>query len=154
MLKKILIVDDESTTLFAYQKLFQEPGVAVITAQTIEEVEALLNDHQFDIVITDLRLSGKKTQGGFDIIRFTKEHHPETKVIIVTAYGSSEVTAKAYELGASYYLEKPVPIRTLRETLQLLGIGRPDTQTTHGGAIDRSDMKQNEGSRDRATLME
>jgi two-component system, NtrC family, response regulator PilR len=122
MLKKILIVDDEPATLFAYQKLFQEPGVAVVTAQTLEEVEALLNDHQFEIVITDLRLSGKKTQGGFDVLRFAKECHPETKVILTTAYGSSEVMKKAYELGVSCYLEKPVPIKTLRETLHRLGI--------------------------------
>ena len=122
MKKKMLIVDDETSTLFAYKRLFESPGVAVETARTIEEGEALLKDYQFEVVITDLRLSGKKTQGGFDVLRLAKECHPETKVILITAYGSSEVMKKAYELGVSCYLEKPVPIKTLRETLHRLGI--------------------------------
>lgn len=132
MVRKILIADDEPAILFAFQKLLQEPGVGVVTAQTLEEAEALLKDHQFDAVITDLRLSGEKPQGGFDVLRSVKANHPETKVILITAYDNSEVIKKAYELGASYYLEKPVPIKTLRETLHRLGIGSTAKQAMNG----------------------
>ena len=128
MEKKLLIVDDEVTTLFAYKRLFETAGVGVETARTLEEGQAFLKDHPVEVIITDLRLSGKRPEGGFDILRFAKNCQPETKVILITAYGSSEVIKKAYELGASYYLEKPVQIKTLREVLLRLGI---DTTAKH-----------------------
>jgi len=128
----MLIVDDEPTTLFAYKRLFESAEVGVETARTLEEAEAILRDHQFEVVITDLRLSGAKPQGGFDVLRSVKANHPETKVILITAYGNSEVIKKAHELGASSYLEKPVPIKTLRETLRRLGIGSPVKKKMNG----------------------
>ena len=123
MQKRILIVDDEATTLFAYKKLFKKNGVEVETAGTFEEAEALLNKHSFQAIVTDLCLSGKSSLEGLEILRLVGRSHPQTKVILITAYGNPDIMAKAYDLGASFYFEKPVPIKTLREALQQLGVG-------------------------------
>jgi two-component system response regulator (stage 0 sporulation protein F) len=122
MPKRMLIVDDETTTLFAYKKLFQKKGVEVETASTLAEAETLFKKHHFEVIITDLRLSGKNSEAGFDILRWVKRSHSDTRVILITAYGNPNIMKEAYNLGASYYFEKPIPIKILREALQQLGI--------------------------------
>jgi len=121
--KRVLIVDDETTTLLAYKKLFQKPGVEIDIAETLEKAKSFLNSYYYHVVITDFRLSGKNGEEGFEILRYSKKSHPETKVILITAYGNPNIKEEAYNLGASYYFEKPIPIKTLQEALQQLGVG-------------------------------
>jgi two-component system response regulator (stage 0 sporulation protein F) len=122
MPKHVLIVDDETTILIAFKKLLQSPGVEVDTAETFEEVEAFLNKHPYDAVIADLRLSGIAGEEGLDIIRYVKERHPDTQIILMTAYGNQDIMKKAYTLGAAYYFEKPVSTNTIRDALRSFGV--------------------------------
>lgn len=122
MPKHLLIVDDETTILIAFKKLLQSPGVEVDTAETFEEVQALLNKHPYDAVIADLRLSGIAGEEGLDIIRYVKERHPDTQVILMTAYGNQDIMKKAYTLGAAYYFEKPVSTNIIRDALRSFGV--------------------------------
>jgi two-component system response regulator (stage 0 sporulation protein F) len=122
MPKHLLIVDDETTILIAFKKLLQSPGVEVDTAETFEEVEAFLNKHPYDAVIADLRLSGIAGEEGLDIIRYVKERHPDTQVILMTAYGNQDIMKKAYTLGAAYYFEKPVSTNIIRDALRSFGV--------------------------------
>jgi len=59
---------------------------------------------------------------GLDILRYVKEHNPQTKVILITGYGSPELGKKAITLGADFYFEKPVSTFILRDALRNLGI--------------------------------
>jgi len=122
MPKHVLIVDDETTILIAFKKLLQSPGVEVDTAETFEEVEAFLSKHPYDAVIADLRLSGIAGEEGLDIIRYVKERHPDTQVILMTAYGNQDIMKKAYTLGAAYYFEKPVSTNIIRDALRSFGV--------------------------------
>jgi DNA-binding NtrC family response regulator len=63
-----------------------------------------LNRTSFDLVITDLRISDAS---GIDLIKHIKRNTPETEVILMTAYGSIDITIEAIKAGAYYYLEKP-----------------------------------------------
>jgi two-component system, response regulator, stage 0 sporulation protein F len=122
MPKHLLIVDDETTILIAFKKLLQSPGVEVDTAETFEEVQLLLSKQPYDAVIADLRLSGIAGEEGLDIIRYVKERHPDTQVILITAYGNQEIMKKAYTLGAAYYFEKPVSTNIIRDALRSFGV--------------------------------
>jgi len=115
--KRVLIVDDEPVFLLAARKVLQSSDFEVDVAETIEEVRTLLRRHPYDAVIADLRLTGANGQEGLDIIRFVKERRPVTKVILMTAYGNTEVRLKASFLGADLYLEKPVSIEVIRKSL-------------------------------------
>lgn len=121
--KRILIVDDEITTLQAYKKLLQKPGIEVDMAETLEEAENLMRKESYHVIITDLRLNGENKEGGFEILRCVDKYYPETKAILITAHGNPALKEKAHTLGASFYFEKPVPIPTLRDTLKQLGVG-------------------------------
>ena len=70
-----------------------------------------------DAVIADLRLDGTNGQEGFDIIRLMKDLRPKAKRILMTAYGDHKVRKKAIDLGVHLYLEKPVSIEVLQESL-------------------------------------
>lgn len=120
---RILLVDDEAGILVAYQRLLRSPTMTVDTAQSIEETEQLLKEHAYHAVIADLRLTGVLGEEGLEIIRYIREHSLDTKVVLVTGYGSPEVMNRAFELGADSYMEKPVRAELLQQTLRNLGVG-------------------------------
>lgn len=120
--KRVLMVDDEETTLFAVTRQFGTGSITLDTARTKDEALALLRQHPYDTVITDLRLTGTGGQEGLEILQHVKQHTPGTKVVLVTAYGNPELAQKAIALGASACMEKPVHFDTMRRTLKSLGV--------------------------------
>jgi DNA-binding NtrC family response regulator len=102
--KKILVVDDEDTVTESLELILSDAGFSVLTAHTFASSTRILNETRVDLVITDLRLSDAT---GIDLIAHIKRENPETEVILMTAYGSVDITIEAIKAGAYYYLEKP-----------------------------------------------
>lgn len=121
-MKKILIVDDEESILKMLSKALKSDGVEVITATRIEEAEYAIKNSFFNLVIADIRLTGVLGREGLELLVYVQEKSPETKVIIMTGYGSDEIKKEAYEKGAYYYFDKPIDLRVLNEKLKELGI--------------------------------
>lgn len=122
MNRRLLLIDDEPAILAAFKKLLQSPGVTVDTAENIECARELLEEWFYDGVVADLRLSGISGEEGLAIIRLIKERHPETQVILMTAYGSRDIMRRAYGLGAAVYIEKPFSISIIKYALKRLGV--------------------------------
>ena len=122
MSKRFLVVDDDSSIFLAYKKLFQNHGRILDTATSLQEAKTLLDNHEYDLLITDLRLSGVESEEGFEVMRYARDRHPETKIIMVTAYGDAEIRERAYENGATHYFEKPLSIKVLRAALIELNV--------------------------------
>lgn len=118
--KRILVVDDEMAFLLGIKKVLSRPGYTIDTVETIEEAERLLKVNPYDIVVTDLRLTGVLGEEGLEIIRYVKEFNSDTKCILVTGYGSPEIKEKAYAQGADFYFEKPLSPTVLLDTLKSL----------------------------------
>jgi DNA-binding NtrC family response regulator len=102
--KKILVVDDEHSVTESLELILSEADFAVLTAHTFAAATRILNETTVDLVITDLRLSDAT---GIDVITHVKRDTPDTEVILMTAYGSLDITIEAIKAGAYYYLEKP-----------------------------------------------
>jgi len=102
--KKILAVDDEPSVTGSLELILGEAGFEVLTAGSFGEAVAILKQTQVDLVITDLRLPDAS---GIEVITHIKKATPEVEVILMTAYGSLEITIEAIKAGAYYYLEKP-----------------------------------------------
>src|SRR6185369_15661617 len=79
-------------------------GFEVLTANSFAASTAIMNRTSFDLVITDLRISDAS---GIDLIKHIKKNTPQTEVILMTGYGSLDITIEAIKAGAYYYLEKP-----------------------------------------------
>jgi len=102
--KKILVVDDEPSVTGSLEVILSGAGFEVLTANSFAASTAILNRTSVDLVITDLRLSDAS---GIDVIKHIKKNTPDTEVILMTGYGSLDITIEAIKAGAYYYLEKP-----------------------------------------------
>jgi ActR/RegA family two-component response regulator len=118
----MLVVDDEAPVLFALGRFFGSFGFAVDAAREREEAEALLSRLRYAVVISDLRLSATEGREGFEIISFVRAQSLGTRIVVLTAYGSSAVAQEAYRRGADAVVPKPTPLIVLRDLVfELLG---------------------------------
>ncbi len=120
--KRVLVIDDEKTILLSLGYALKLEGIDVITCNRAEWAEKALSDYDFELVITDLRLSKTNDLEGMRIIELTKEKHPGCKIIVMTAFGSDEVRDEVKRLGADAYFDKPIDLEQLRNTIDQFGI--------------------------------
>jgi DNA-binding NtrC family response regulator len=107
---RLLLVDDEESILFAMREYFMTFGYQIDCACELEEAEALVVKHKYDLVVADLRLTGIYGAEGLELVGLIRERHPRTHVILLTAYGSPDVEKEARRLGVASFLHKPKPL--------------------------------------------
>jgi YesN/AraC family two-component response regulator len=120
-LKKVLIVDDEETLTWSMAKSLSKDKdkFEVIVANNGREAINLLRKNEIDVVISDIRMPDIN---GLDLLVKIRKEYPQTKVIIMTAYGSSDVQKEANRRGSLFYVEKPFEISDIRKIIiDLLG---------------------------------
>jgi len=108
---KILIVEDEKSMREILKILLEEEDYIVSTAAEGLEGLASIEKDIFDLVITDMKMPGAD---GFEVLRKVKEISPETMVIMITAFGTTETAIQAMKLGAYDYIHKPFNIEEIR----------------------------------------
>lgn len=104
----ILIVDDDTVVTCAYKTLFEGMGATVDTASDFNRAKTLIENQAYDVVLSDLRLSGTCSCEGFEIVRLARNAFPRAQIIMVTAEDGDEVREKALRLGADQVFEKPI----------------------------------------------
>jgi DNA-binding NtrC family response regulator len=104
--KSVLVVDDDPGMLRAMTKVLAREGMQVTSISDPAAVVAKLADSEntFDLVITDLRMPMFSGRGVLALASVL----PALPVIIITAFGGSDVEAQSLRLGAFAFLEKPV----------------------------------------------
>ncbi len=112
--KRILIVEDEATLSYflAYSLMSEAHDYEVVTARDGETAISKMEERPFDLVISDIVLP---QMDGLSLLRETRQQWPQTKIILMTAYGSSEVKSRSQELGAFAYIEKPFIYSKMRD---------------------------------------
>ena len=128
-LKKILIVDDEIMIQDLMAQILTGDGNEIITCGNLKEAKEACSRHKFDLVITDLRLSGKDSTEGFEIISHVKTFSPDTKVMLMTGNGSPDALAEALRRGAACCVHKPFEILDMARKVQSFGIPMSQIQT-------------------------
>jgi len=116
---KILIVDDQCSIRELLSHLFKRVAT-VITSGSLEGARMALSDHKFDLVISDLRLSRADGQEGLELLSYVRTTSPDTKVIIISGYGTDAIKDEAQRLGAMDFIEKPINISHLFSKVQAL----------------------------------
>jgi two-component system response regulator HydG len=102
--QSLLIVDDQASIRETMLITFRREGYDVQAAESGEQALTILERRPFDLVITDLRMSGID---GIEVLRRIKELSPDTEVVVMTAYGTIEGAVEAIKKGAYDYLTKP-----------------------------------------------
>ncbi|MGC9997151.1 MAG: sigma-54 dependent transcriptional regulator [Terriglobia bacterium] len=101
----ILVVDDEQRQREIYNDILQDEGYATETAPSGEVALHLLSHRRFDLVITDLNLTGMT---GIELLSEIVGEDPAVAVILITGYPSIQSAVEATRRGVYQYLEKPV----------------------------------------------
>lgn len=103
-IEKVLIVDDEILMRNFLVETLRRKNMDITTAENGRQAIALLKDHSYDLVITDMKMPEST---GIEVLQKVKELSPGTLVVVITAFGSIENAVEAMRLGAFNYLLKP-----------------------------------------------
>ena len=113
-MKKILIVDDELTSLISLRKVLEESGYDVTTVANGEGALRKFDSEKFNVLVTDLIMPGID---GIELTKRAIELDPEIIIILITAYGSIKTAIDVMSFGAYSYLTKPVDHEELLLTI-------------------------------------
>ena len=105
MKPRILIVEDEAAIRLALSGLLRREGYEVEQAENGEAALARLHGESFDLVLTDLALGAGAS--GMEVLRTSREQHPEAPVVMITAHGNEKIAVEAMKAGAHDYVPKP-----------------------------------------------
>ena len=106
--KRILLVDDEKSIVFAVRQYFLKQGYAVDCAGTSEHALELLAAEHYAVAIVDVELRGSRdSSDGLNLAQFIRSHAPATAIIILTALETPETESRAKEAGVHSFLHKP-----------------------------------------------
>jgi DNA-binding NtrC family response regulator len=109
-MNKILIVDEEKNLRESLKDMLTDEGYSVDLAGSGGECLEKTQKEEFDLVLLAMRLPD---MSGIDVLHDLREHHHETIVIIMTAFGDLESTRKALAMGAFDFIHKPVKAKAI-----------------------------------------
>jgi CheY-like chemotaxis protein/predicted regulator of Ras-like GTPase activity (Roadblock/LC7/MglB family) len=114
--KNVLVVDDEEDLTWSIAKHLSKDKdkYNLSTVNSGADALELLKNTHVELVISDIRMP---EISGLDLLLKIRENYPDTKVIIMTAYGSSEIQDEANSRGCFKYIEKPFEINDLRQMI-------------------------------------
>jgi DNA-binding NtrC family response regulator len=110
----ILIVDDDPELRNLMKDILEDQSFQVTVARDGNEALSCLEDQEFLVVLTDLRMKG---MDGAELLQEIVKNHPTSNVIMMTAFGSVESAVEAMKRGAFDYLTKPVKTDELLVTI-------------------------------------
>ena len=118
----VLVVDDEPDLRTLYELTLLREGYRVHTAGSVQDAQSQLQQQQFDILITDMRLPDGL---GMELLQTLRSQGRSERAIVMTAYGSAENAIAALREGAFDYLTKPVDLKQFRQVVASARQGLP-----------------------------
>jgi two-component system, NtrC family, response regulator HydG len=101
----ILVIDNEESIRFSFSRFLAAEGHNVITAKDYREALARMDETEFELILADIFL---EDGWGIDILREVMQRNLETRVIIMTAYPSTQTAQDSFRMHAVDYLIKPL----------------------------------------------
>jgi DNA-binding NtrC family response regulator len=112
--KSILVVDDEKSQREILEMILSGEGYDVTTASSGEAAMKFVADRHFDLVLTDLKMTG---MSGLDLLKSLTDFDKSIIVLLLTAHGTVDSAVDALRLGAFDYLQKPYDREKLLDTI-------------------------------------
>jgi DNA-binding NtrC family response regulator len=110
----VLLVDDEEALRFTLSSELTAEGYIVKDAADGDIAIEMVKKEDFDVVLLDIKMPHVD---GFEVLKFVKSHRPETKVIMLTAFGDMQNAIQSLKLGASDFASKPYDFHDLLATI-------------------------------------
>jgi DNA-binding NtrC family response regulator len=102
---QVLVIDDDAVVGRSFERVLSRKGYEVSTALSGEDALHTMENKEFDVVFTDIKMPG---MDGLEVTERIKAKCPWTPVVVVTGYGSTENEARAAVLGANGFVRKPL----------------------------------------------
>ena len=129
----ILVVDDDESILHVLEARLEAAGFSALLAREASSALQLLQQHEVDLVISDVKMPG---MDGKQLLREIQSRWTGLPVIVLTAYASVPDAVQAVKQGAVNYVEKPFQGRELIKLVrENLSEGRPRRRSTNDATI-------------------
>jgi two-component system response regulator PilR (NtrC family) len=148
---RILVVDDERSMREFLEIFFRREGFGITTVADVDSAIVCLENDEIDVVITDMQMPERS---GLDVLHAARDLSPETVVIVITAFASTDSAIAAMKEGAYDYITKPFKVDEIRLVVEkalekkLLAVENRRlktelrTQTKHRNIIGTSEPMQ------------
>ncbi len=110
-MSKILIVDDEQSMRDVLAIMLKKEGYTITAVEDGQEACRAIDEDIYDLVITDIKMPG---MSGLDVLHYARQVSPETLVLVITAFSSTEDAVSAIKQGALDYVTKPFDIEKIK----------------------------------------
>lgn len=107
---RVLVIDDEPAVQDLLQRVLANAGHQVTVVDSAEAALIRLARDRFDVLVVDNNLP---RMTGLELMSLVRDHHPELRAIMITAYNTPAVEARARALGVMSYVAKPFGIVTI-----------------------------------------
>lgn len=135
----VLIVDDEPDIRELLDITLSRMNIKTYSAESISQAKKILEEHSFDLCLTDMRLPDGN---GIELIKYIQENVSNLPVAMITAHGNMEYAIEALKSGAFDFVSKPVDINILRNlvntALKLSDEQPEDEQIDEDGLLGKS----------------
>jgi len=111
---RVLVVDDDAPVRNACSEIAKSLGFATQSADSVSTARLALTHSSIDILLLDLKLPGG---GGLSLLEDIRARHPQTIVVIMTAFATINSAVESMRIGAGDYLTKPFTLEELSATL-------------------------------------
>lgn len=112
---KVLIVDDQYGIRILLQEVLSKEGYVVFQAENGQTALDIIAKEKPDLVLLDMKIPG---MDGLEILRRLRFIEPDTKVIMMTAYGELDLMKEATALGVVIHFTKPFDIEELKAAVR------------------------------------
>ncbi len=110
-----LIIDDEPDLLSLLSISLRRMGVASVKASNVETARRKLDQQEFELCLTDLRLPDGS---GLEIIKHIQNQNRQTPIAVITAFGDPKTAVEALKSGAFDYVSKPIEVEQLERLVE------------------------------------
>jgi two-component system response regulator PilR (NtrC family) len=107
---KILVVEDEASMREMLEVALKKSGYSITMVANLKDALAKIQSGLYDLVITDIKLPDGS---GLDLIARSKTLPEKPPILLMTAFGSTDMAVEAMKLGAFHYLTKPFKLEEL-----------------------------------------
>ncbi|MBN1303196.1 MAG: response regulator transcription factor [Anaerolineales bacterium] len=137
MKANILVVDDEPVARQSMTDILKLEGFNVISAANGQTAVEYIRTHHVDLMIVDLRMPG---MSGLEVVQVANQVSPDTEVVLLTAFGSTETAVEALRLRIHDYLLKPVSPKQVITSVNK-GLARREAKLKTKGAVSDLDIE-------------
>ncbi|MCE5336673.1 MAG: response regulator [Desulfobacteraceae bacterium] len=123
----ILVVDDEEIARTNLEYVLRKEGYEVSSAVNGQEAFSMLKQHEFELVVTDLKM---EKMDGIHLLEAARRISPNTEIMMVTGYATVSSAVDALKKGAAHYLPKPIDLEELRASVRQIREKKKHMQMT------------------------